>query len=85
MNKVVIYGASWCTYCEQAKQLANSKGMLVDYRSMDDPHHRTKFQEKFPGINKIPQIILNGRMVGGFDQFATVVEQEYDNFGQGPF
>lgn len=84
MGNVVIYGASWCGYCQRAKQLATDYGMLVDYRDVDQKHYQEKFREKFPEAKTIPQIVLNGRAIGGFEEFAAVIENEYGNYGQAP-
>lgn len=84
MNNVVIYGAAWCGYCQRAKKLAVDYGMLVDYRDVDQPHHQEKFKAKFPDAKTIPQILLDGKAIGGFDEFASIIENEYGNYGQAP-
>lgn len=84
MGTVIIYGASWCGYCQRAKKLANDYGMLVDYRDVDEKHHQKIFKEKFPEAKTIPQIVLNNRPIGGYDQFVSAIENEgFGNYGQG--
>lgn len=66
--KVVIYGAEYCPYCIRAKRLAERKGLDYEYILVEgatDP----KLIEKFPDATTIPQITIDNRHVGGYDDF----------------
>lgn len=76
MGNVVIYGAAWCGYCQRAKKLAIDYGMLVDYRDIDEKHHQKIFKEKFPKAKTIPQIMLNGKPIGGYNEFVATIKNE---------
>ena len=62
-----IYSKKNCTACDQAKALLEAKGIgyeVVDV--MTTPTAQALFREK--GWRSVPQILLDGEYVGGFEQ-----------------
>ena len=71
-HDVIVYGASWCGACKQAKRFLTSKG--VDFVEKDiekEPAARSEMLEKAraQGVSTagIPVLDVRGTMVGGFD------------------
>ena len=62
-----IYSKKNCTACDQAKALLEAKGIgyeVVDV--MTTPSAQALFREK--GWRSVPQILLGGEHIGGFEQ-----------------
>jgi glutaredoxin len=70
---IEIYGKPNCAYCEQAKQLLESRGIPYQYievvataATTGDQISREDFVEKFPSAKMVPQIVVQGQHLGGF-------------------
>lgn len=66
--KAEIYGASWCTYCVQAKKLCEVNNIEYEYLDVDDEDTLKVLEERVGGrIKTVPQIFLDGKFIpGGF-------------------
>ena len=66
--KVEMYYKEACPYCVRARNLLQSKGVVIDeYPAASD---RSLFQEmrsRSNGSRTFPQIFINGQHVGGCD------------------
>ena len=74
--KVEIYTKMFCGYCHRAKRLLDSKG--VDYVEYDITMNGAKREEmiaRAPGARTVPQILIDGRPVGGSDDLALLERQ----------
>jgi len=69
---VIIYSASWCAPCTYAKKLLNDK--KIKYKEIDIEKADISRQdlEKITGGSTIPQIIINDKCIGGFDQLLKL-------------
>ena len=71
MNKAQIYTMASCPYCQKAKRLL--KTLNIDFSEIDVTNSFVEMQktlgEKFSlkDISTVPQIILNDKYVGGYD------------------
>lgn len=72
---IIIYGKPHCPFCEKAKQLCEIRGFDYEYRQMDVDYTREQLLENFPGARTVPQIVVNGLKVGGYEEFARYVEE----------
>jgi glutaredoxin 3 len=73
MAKTEIYFTNWCPYCHQAKALLDRKG--VDYVGIDlTSANAEEIQEmrERSGRTSVPQIFIDDRHVGGFDDLAAL-------------
>lgn len=63
-----IYGAAWCTYCNQAKSLLESKGIGYDYIDVDEGSNLKILTERMGSpARSVPQIFLDGmHLPGGY-------------------
>jgi len=73
MPKVLMYSTAVCPYCIRAEQLLNSKGVTAIEKIRVDlqPELRVAMMEK-TGRRTVPQIYINDRHVGGYDDLATL-------------
>jgi glutaredoxin 3 len=75
--KVEIYTTSYCPFCTRAKALLRSKG--VTFEEIDvggDPELREKMIELAGGRRTVPEIFINGQIIGGYDELRAL---EYKN------
>lgn len=72
MAKVEIYTTQYCGYCLRAKELLARKG--VGFTEIDvtaDPERRQWLRAR-TGRRTVPQIFVNGRPCGGYDDLAAL-------------
>lgn len=75
MAKVVLYSKAHCPYCVRAKQLLTKKQVRFDEIAIDqDPEQAAKMVE-LTGRKTVPQIIINGEPVGGFDDLWALEQK----------
>ena len=67
MARVVIYSTSYCPYCTAAKALLRSKNVVFEEIDVThDPQRRTEM-EQLSKRRTVPQIFIDGRSIGGYD------------------
>ena len=65
---IIIYSKENCPYCESAKKWFRSKSLtFVEHTVGKDGFTREALLEAVPGARTVPQIIINGELVGGWD------------------
>ena len=73
MAKVEIYTTTYCPFCTRAKSLLRSKGIaFTEIDVTDDDALRAKMVELSGGRRTVPEIFINGRIVGGFDELNAL-------------
>ena len=72
MKMVEFYSAVWCPFCMRAKALLDARGIEYEEINVDRiPGFREKLVE-MTGRMTIPQIIIDGEPVGGYDDIAAL-------------
>ena len=66
--KAVIWSRYHCLYCDQAKALLNSKGIMFEEKKIGDGYTKEELLEAVPTARTVPQIFLDGELVGGFTE-----------------
>jgi glutaredoxin 3 len=65
--RIVIYTTNYCPYCSAAKALLRSKNVeFVEIDVTDDPARR-KEMERLSSRRTVPQIFIDGKAIGGYD------------------
>lgn len=73
MAKVEVYTTSYCPFCHGAKALLARKGVAFEEIDVtDDPELREKMVERAGGRRTVPEIFINGRIIGGFDELRAL-------------
>jgi len=70
---VEIYTTPACGYCMAAKRVLAKKG--VEFAETDvwgDPEKRQHMMDRAHGGHTVPQIFINGRHVGGFNEMMEL-------------
>jgi glutaredoxin 3 len=78
--KVEVYSTSYCPYCMRAKALLRGKGVAFEEIDVtDDPALRAKMVKLAGGRRTVPEIFINGEIIGGCDElFALERSGELD-------
>ncbi len=71
--KIEIYTKWGCPYCVRAKSLLDSKGVAYEEYdiTMGGPK-RAEMQERVPGAMTVPQVLVDGKPLGGSDDIAAL-------------
>ena len=74
--KVEIYGASWCQPCKKTKQLCVEKGLDYTFNDVSaEPKYKAECEQRLGHtISTIPQVFVDGKHVGGADEFRNYVK-----------
>ncbi len=73
MATVLIYGTMTCPYCMSAKQLLQAKGIEYQEILVDkEPAKKAEMLAISNGRRTVPQIFINGKHVGGFDDLEKL-------------
>ena len=73
MPKVTIYTTRFCPYCHRAKRLLAQKGVAFEEIDVTgDWEARDRLMEKAGGRTTVPQIFIDGRSIGGYDELAAL-------------
>tara|TARA_B100001057_G_scaffold131254_1_gene130391 strand:+ start:17444 stop:17707 length:264 start_codon:yes stop_codon:yes gene_type:complete len=76
----VVYSKPMCTYCDKAKHLLKTAGIEFKEMLIGRDLDRETLLEEFeangmPQPRSVPQIILNGKYVGGYNELVKYVEE----------
>ncbi len=72
MATIEIYTQDWCPYCVRVKALLDGKGVV--YTEIDAPGGSAARaeSEQRSGRTSMPQVFINGQLVGGSDDLAAL-------------
>lgn len=67
---IVLYTRShpFCSYCENAKRLLNSKAIPFEERQVGEVITVEELKEQFEGVTTLPVVTINGVYIGGFKE-----------------
>ena len=75
MAEVKIYSKTYCPYCDRAKALLQSKGVRYEEINLEGKPDEMQALVKQTGLRTVPQIFINGNLVGGFTDLAALDQQ----------
>ena len=81
--KVEIYSKSHCPFCEKAKSWFKQHGYEFTEYKLDNEEERMAFYQRVPGARSVPQIFIDDKLIGTYDQFMSVSEQFVKKRGGG--
>jgi glutaredoxin 3 len=73
MAEVIVYATAYCSYCHAAKNLLAK--MEVPFTEIDltgQPAERSRLRVMAEGRSTVPQIFIDGKGIGGFDELASL-------------
>ena len=72
---ITIYGKPMCPFCDKAKALCEQRGYAYEYKTLGTDYSKEELLETFPGARTVPQIVINGEKIGGWDQMVKYIEE----------
>ena len=73
MAKVEVYTTTFCPFCTRAKSLLKSKGVqFIEIDVTEDAELRQKMVELSGGRRTVPEIFINDKIVGGYDELKAL-------------
>ncbi len=77
--KIQVYSTPYCPYCDAAKRLLNKKGLNFEEIDVSDPEKKQALKEK-TGWRTVPQIFIEGKMIGGYQELLELDQKGLLNF-----
>lgn len=72
MKRTQIYFKDWCPYSRRALQLLTAKGVEFDAIDVTNDTARELEMRERAGRTSVPQIFVDNRHLGGFDDIAAL-------------
>ena len=69
---IKIYSTSWCGPCSSAKRMLEELGQTFEEINIEEEGISREELQKLTGGATVPQIIINGKPIGGFDSLIKL-------------
>lgn len=77
MTKAIIWTKTVCPYCVNAKNLLKMKGIEYEERNIQEgTWTREQLLEAVPGARTVPQVFIEGELIGTYDQLKEHFKNE---------
>tara|TARA_B100000900_G_scaffold352443_1_gene320111 strand:- start:1965 stop:2210 length:246 start_codon:yes stop_codon:yes gene_type:complete len=74
--ETIVWSKMQCPYCDMAKALLKQKNIEFEERKIGAGWTIQQLLESHPNVKSVPQIILNGKYIGGYQELKTHFETE---------
>ena len=75
-NRTIIYGKSNCPWCKLATEELSLRGMTFDYIDLEEIG-KTAAEVTGRKVKTVPQIYIEGKYVGGYEDLMSHLESDY--------
>lgn len=72
---VVVWSKYNCTYCDQAKALLQQKGIRYEEKKIGDGYTKEELLEEIPTARSVPQVLINGTLIGGYQDLVKYIDE----------
>lgn len=72
MPEIDMYCTSTCPYCQRAEKMLTKKGVKFNKINVEGDQAKLKEMLKRSGQNTVPQIFIDDKHIGGFDDMAEL-------------
>ena len=72
--KAIVWSKYQCPYCDQAKALLTQKGIAYEEKKIGDGYTKEDLLEAVPTARTVPQIFLDGKLIGGFTELKQTLK-----------
>jgi len=72
---IKIYSTSWCGPCSSAKRMLEELGQTFEEINIEEEGISRQELQKLTGGATVPQIIINGEAIGGFDSLMKLNQE----------
>ena len=70
---VIVYSKDNCIFCEKAVSLATMKGLNITVKKLGIDFGMEDLMGQFPNAKTFPQIVVDNKSIGGYTEFAELV------------
>lgn len=81
--KAIVWSKYDCTFCDQAKALLARRDIKFEERKIGDGYTREELLEAVPTARSVPQIFIDEKHIGGFNELQKYLEDTAGGFGEG--
>jgi glutaredoxin len=81
MTTAIVWSKYNCPYCDQAKALLKQRNITFEERKIGDGYSKEELLEAVPTARTVPQIIINGNLIGGFTELKKYIEETAGGYG----
>lgn len=67
---ITVYTKENCPHCVKAKNLLGGYGLEYAEITIGKDISREDFLEMFPNVRTVPQVVMHGEHVGGYEDLA---------------
>ncbi len=71
----IVWSKYHCPYCDQAKALLKQKGYTFEEKKIGDGYTKEELLEAVPTARTVPQIFIEGELIGGFTELKKYFEK----------
>ena len=71
---VTVYTKDRCPYCEKAKHLLTKLNVQFEAKKVGVDVTREQLLEVAPNARTVPQIVISGKVIGGFDELEQYID-----------
>ncbi len=82
--KVVVWSKYNCAYCDQAKSVLSKNGLAYEERKIGDGYTKEELLEDIPTARSVPQIVVDGTVIGGYNELLKWLDRDNQGYGDGP-
>lgn len=72
MPEIDMYCTSTCPFCQRAEKLLVKKGVKFNKINVESNQPKLKEMLKRSGRNTVPQIFIDDKHIGGFDELSEL-------------
>ncbi len=73
VSRVIVYSTASCAFCERTKSMLQKWDIPFDEVRIDnDQGAMREFIEATNGARTVPQIVIDGEPIGGFDELTEL-------------
>ena len=73
MPNIEVYSKKDCPFCHKAKELLREKGQkFIEIDVEENPEKLKEMLERSRGRKTVPEIFIDGELVGGFDELRDL-------------
>ena len=82
--EAIVWSKDPCPFCDRAKNLLKLKGIEFEERNITTGNWtKEQLVESVPGARTVPQILINGQLIGGFNELQQHLQNVEGGFGDG--
>jgi len=75
MMRATVWSKDQCPHCVMAKDLLRARGIQYEERNISQgAWTKEQLMEAVPHARTLPQVILDGNLIGGYDQLKKHFE-----------